>query len=302
MKPRLMKFTAGMRRDPLDTIGRVIKVLFGAVWDGVQSLLLLLYRFLVFPLPSHTKAGLKHFLNPTVKLDYRKRRIFLDADSGLSIHRARACEKEPETVQWIEECIKPNDVFYDVGANVGAYSLIASKSLDGQVRVFAFEPSFSTYAQLCRNIVLNHCEASIHPFLIALNDATRVVSFDYRSLDAGAAEHWLRDNVGSVLTVSKPAYRQSLLAFSLDDLISTFDLPQPNHIKLDVDGAEHAIIQGAKKTIRDRALKSILVEVRKENGQAEQVETILRSAGFVLDSTHDRGDGIIWNYIFKKEG
>jgi FkbM family methyltransferase len=302
MKTRLAKFKTGMMRDPLDAIQRTVGVVFGAIGMRVESLLLLLYRALVFPLPSPTKAGLKHYLKPKVRLDYQKHSIFLTADSRLSLHRARACEKEPETVRWIEECVKPNDVFYDVGANVGAYSLIASKFLDGQVAVYAFEPGFSTYDQLCRNIVLNHCETGIRPFMVALNDATTVVEFEYHSLEAGDAEHALLNDGRVTSPMSKPVYRQRILAFSLDDLISKFGFPKPNHIKLDVDGSELAILEGAAAALRDDALKTILVEVRREDGQAEAVERTLCAAGFTLDSTHDRGDGIIWNYIFKKEG
>jgi len=302
MTTRLGKLKSGLQSDPLDTIKRAVQFVFGVVRAGIENLLLILYRILVLPLPGRTKAGLKHSLNPRVKLDYHRREIFLTADSTLSIQRARACEKEPETVKWIEERIQPDDVFYDVGANVGAYSLVASKFLNGRVIVYAFEPSFSTYDQLCRNIVLNHCEDSVHPFLLALNDSTGTVEFEYHSLDAGDAEHRLISDANAPSSPAKSVYRQRLFGFRLDDLISEFDFPQPNHMKVDVDGSELAILQGAVKTIRNDALKSILVEVRKENGQAEQVEDILRSAGFRLISTHDRGDGMIWNYIFKKEG
>jgi FkbM family methyltransferase len=302
MKTRLAKFKTGMLSDPFDTVQRSVRVVFGAIGIRVEFLLLLLYRALVFPLPGRTKTGLKHYLKPKIRLDYQKHSIFITADSRLSLQRARACEKEPETVSWIEECVKPNDVFYDVGANVGAYSLIASKFLGGQVTVYAFEPGFSTYDQLCRNIVLNHCETGIHPFMVALNNATTVVEFDYHSLAAGDAEHVLLNDARAASQISKPVYRQKILAFSLDDLISNFGFPKPNHIKLDVDGSELAILQGAATTLRDDALKTILVEVRKEEGQADRVEGILQSAGFKLTSIHDRGNGIIWNYIFMKEG
>ena len=86
-------------------------------------------------LPKRTLVRLKANLSPIVQLDYRRHRILLHADSPLGLYRARACQKEPETVRWIEEFVRPGDVFYDIGANVGAYSLIASKYCGGVRRL-----------------------------------------------------------------------------------------------------------------------------------------------------------------------
>jgi len=302
VKTRLDKFKAGLRTNPVDMIKRAVLYSAGLVWAGFETFFVYLYRVLVFPLPSRSKAGLKHTLNPRVKLDYPRQDIFLHADSGLSVRRARACEKEPETVGWIEASVKAGDVMYDVGANIGAYSLVASKFLRGQVDVYAFEPGFSTYDQLCRNILLNRCQDSVHPFMLALNSATGMVDFDYHSLDAGDAEHRLVDRANAAPPSTGAVYRQRLLGFRLDDLVSEFGFPQPNHMKLDVDGSELAVLQGATKAIQSESFKSILVEVRKTGGQADQVRELLCSSGFELTSAHDRGDGIIWNYIFKKEG
>lgn len=299
MKTRVEKFTSGMKRDPLDTLWRVIRYFIHLVWAFLESLLLYLYRALVLPLPSCTKARLKYALTPRVKLDYSRHIIYLNADSELSIRRARACEKEPETVAWIENFLQPGDVLFDVGANVGAYSLIASKYLQGQVSVYAIEPGFSTFDQLCRNVVLNKCQDSVRPLMLALNDSTGLVGFAYHSLEAGDAEHTLAANGKESLVVGAPVYNQQILGYRLDDLIREFDLPSPAHIKLDVDGSEIAVLRGAVETLKSGFVKSLLVEVRKQRGFAEQVHSLLFDAGFELVSEHDRGDGVIWNRIYK---
>lgn len=299
MKTWIEKFTAGMTRDPLDTLQRTARFLIYSVRLFIESLLLYLYRALVFPLPSRTKAGLKHALNPRVKLDYSRYPIFLTADSELSIRRARACEKEPETVAWIENFIQPAEVLYDVGANVGAYSLIASKYLQGQVSVYAIEPGFSTFDLLCRNIVLNKSQNNVHPLMLALSDFTGLVGFAYHSLEAGDAEHALTDRMGESSSTMAPVYTQQIPAYRFDDLVKRFDLPSPTHIKLDVDGAELAVLRGATETLKSGSVKSLLVEVRKQHGFAEQVHRLLLDAGFDLVSEHDRGDGVIWNQIYR---
>jgi FkbM family methyltransferase len=294
----IKKFMAGIKVDAKKTLLKAIFYSIRVAGDVFADGLYFAFIIPLLLLPSRTLARIKHTLSPTVRLDYAKDNIKLQADSLIDLNRARACEKEPETVRWIEECIQAGDVVYDVGANVGAYSLITSKFFRGMVKVYAFEPSFSTYNQLCRNIILNHCEDSVHPFLLALTASTGMVEFDYRSLEAGDAEHALSVQLTGMI----PAYRQQLLAYSLDDLVVEFGFPHPTHIKLDVDGSELAILRGAAKILQSDSLKSILVEVRKDEGQADQVEYILRSAGFVLASIYDRGDGRIWNYIFRKKG
>ena len=86
---------------------------------------------------------------------------------------------------------EPGDVLYDVGANVGAFSLVAAKAHDQAVRVFAFEPSFVTYAALCRNILENGCDKSVTPMPIALTEDKGNTVFKYRSLISGATQHAL---------------------------------------------------------------------------------------------------------------
>jgi FkbM family methyltransferase len=250
-------------------------------------------------MPSRTLTRLKHSLSPTVRLDYVHRAIKLQADSLIDIYRARACEKEPETVEWIETYVKKGDVFFDVGANVGAYSLIACAHCDGETTVLAFEPSFSSFHQLCRNILVNNFHKSITPYQIALTKTAGLLSFHYRSLEAGSADHRLGVN----LPKESPqfVYSQPLLALSIDRLINEFGFPVPNHIKLDVDGAEIDVLCGAEETLRNNHLKSILVEVRDINEMSRQVDKILITAGFHLVSKINRGDNLTWNCIYARE-
>jgi FkbM family methyltransferase len=251
-------------------------------------------------LPTRTLANLKHSLSPVTQLDYHRHKILVHADSELGLYRARACRKEPETVCWIEETIRPGEVLYDIGANVGAYSLVASKFCGGKIVVHAFEPSFSTYYQLCRNIILNNCEESIIPHMIGLTKKTGPVVFNYSSLEAGSSLHALVENEKAP-ELFHPLYRQRILGFSLDDLVVNFDFPVPHHIKLDVDGPELDILYGATHTLERNIVKSILVEVGTENRQADAVTEFLNGKNFYLFSRTDRGDGITWNFIFKHQ-
>ena len=91
-------------------------------------------------------------VNPVGSMDYTPKRILMTADTKSQFNRLRSNQKEPETAAWIETELRAGDVLYDIGANVGAYSLIAWAASGGQSKVYAFEASFSTFESLCRNI------------------------------------------------------------------------------------------------------------------------------------------------------
>src|SRR4051812_31895921 len=196
----------------------------------------------------------------TARLDYLKREIFLHINSKIEANtRTRSCAKEPDLVEWIETHFKAGEVFFDVGANVGAYSLVATKFLDGDLRTFSFEPSFVTFGQLCRNIQLNGCASSITPLQLALAEQTGLEVLNYNNLDPGGALHALGPCIDYKGDAFEPVFRQPVIAFRMDDLLSILKLPQPNHIKIDVDGIELAILRGAPMVLRDPRLRTVAI-------------------------------------------
>src|SRR5260370_9058524 len=101
--------------------------------------------------------------------------------------RSRSASKEPDTVQWLLDMPK-DAVFVDVGANVGAYSLMAAR-LKSQARILAIEPSAPTYASLCRNIWMNRLHDHITPVCAALCGTNGYFEFSYSSSRPGAARN-----------------------------------------------------------------------------------------------------------------
>jgi tRNA G46 methylase TrmB len=62
--------------------------------------------------------------------------------------------KEPDTLDWIDANLRDGDIVFDIGANIGLYTLYAAKR-NPRCTVYAFEPAFQNFASLCRNIALN---------------------------------------------------------------------------------------------------------------------------------------------------
>jgi FkbM family methyltransferase len=259
-------------------------------------------------LPTADVAQWRTRLEQTERLDDGSGEILLSVTGPHEHVRASSCRKEPWTVRWIEASVKPGDVLYDVGANVGAYSLLAAHRTRGDVRVFAFEPAFATYATLCRNVVLNHFEDCITPLPFALGDAKQLGQLNYACLDAGAALHTVGAEVDYRGVPFQPVYRQPILVQSLDALVRELGLPVPQHLKIDVDGTELAVLRGAREALCHNAMKTLLIEICELRAPATEITGFLEERGWSLGERHDRRDGegrtldISYLLFFRKGG
>jgi FkbM family methyltransferase len=181
---------------------------------------------------------------------------------------------------WLRELIDSNDVVYDVGANVGAYSLYAGHVVarkSGQV--YAFEPAYSNFHSLCLNIIENNLQDTVMPYPIALSDKTKEGKFYLRSVIPGEALHALGKAESEGRSFSHQ-FRQGTISTSLDEFVLNPDVRFPNHIKIDVDGLEYEIIQGMSAVLRDPRLKAIMIEINSDISDGA-IENIISESGLV---------------------
>jgi FkbM family methyltransferase len=193
--------------------------------------------------------------------------------------------KEPEMLEWIEEY--GGGVFFDIGANIGIYSLFYSQVKQGNI--YSFEPSVFNLRQLAKNVSINKLSERITIISNPLSECTGIAKFINGGADEGGALSAFGVEYGydGEPMISDINYR--VLGFSLDDMFEKSVLTEkPSLIKIDVDGIEHLILKGATKTLKSKELKSIFIEVNDEfEEQAHQVKDILESAGFVFkDKRH----------------
>jgi FkbM family methyltransferase len=222
------------------------------------------------------------------RLDYPRAEIYLKLTSPLEVKRLRSCSKEPWTVGWIEGWLGPGETLYDVGANVGAYSLVAAAQHGGDVRVLAFEPGYATFASLCENVMLNDASDRVVPLPVALGAEAKLATMEYHETEAGGAQHSVAERRPVRDGPSPPedddvAYRQPLMVQSLDDVRRRFGLPDPHHLKLDVDGPELAVLEGAVETLALPSLRSLMIELSVTS--ASVLESFLAGRGWTL---HER--------------
>lgn len=208
----------------------------------------------------------------------RTQQIDLLVSSDIEQYRLDSYEtKEPETLDWLEQNIRSDSVFFDVGANVGLYSLYAA-SLSNEAKVFSFEPEAQNFSHLCQNVFRNRF-SNIVPCNIALTENLTFDYFHISTMVPGSAMHSLHAPTEQRHSGSGSLLRQGMLAISLDELVEKFSLSQPTLLKLDVDGIEVKILRGAKKCLANPTLRSILLELTNDE-DGREIKQIIESSGF----------------------
>lgn len=203
-------------------------------------------------------------------------------------HRAETFSiKEPETLEWIDRQ-KYKGVFFDVGANIGLYSTYYSITKNG--KVFAFEPSIFNIYQLAKNININNLNKNICIIKNPLGDQNQISKLSFNKLDYGGSEVFFGKEISKSLKKNNYNFKHNFsydcLGLSIDFLIENKIIDYPNCMKIDVDGTEQLILQGAKKVLLNKKLTSILIEVNHLiKDLTTTVEKTLTNFGFKKSET-----------------
>jgi FkbM family methyltransferase len=199
--------------------------------------------------------------------------------------------KEPDTIRWIDS-MQPEETLWDIGANIGVYTLYA---LQKGLRVVAFEPFAGNYQTLLENVRLNgfKCDA----FQVAISDGVGLDFLLLSGFEKGSSRH----NIGQP---QHDRYRfetvgsQGIATTTMDAAMMT--LGAPNHIKIDVDGLEQKIIAGGAQTLK--AVKSVLIEVDQEDkAELSFISERMKEAGLACSDGPHRSAYRAANMIFRRQ-
>ncbi len=223
------------------------------------------------------------------KANVRGQSIRVVVDNLRTLQRAKTYSfKEPDTLDWLDS-FEPDSCFFDLGANIGQYSLYPGKKFGNKIQVYAFEPQCINYYLLNSNIYLNKLENNITAYGIAISGVSRFSKLYIPKFIAGGN----RSQFGNedFNTMKRPAsHIQGMFGVTLDDLCGKWGLPCPNYIKIDVDGIELSILRGAKNTLKNHELKSIIVELGTLEEQQEAVD-LMEQAGLRVKSKSTKNWG-----------
>ena len=269
---------------------KTMKRWFFGIYKNALAQFLVFTNSLIVKLPRGrfaTSLGLQKIWDVTYKSEINSKYLYFHIPNWLAFYRAKTLlTKEPETIAWLNK-IKTNSVIYDIGANVGVYSIYAAAVRD--CRVMSFEPSFLNLELLFRNIQTNNLQDKITIVPLSLSNKSQIEDFYMQEGDNiwGGAHNSSGSNKSQDGTDMQKFKTSSQIALSLDDLVNIFNLPTPSHIKIDVDGLEDRVLQGGLNTFGNT--KSILIEIDAKNtDQNREIQAVMSNLGFVKLISIDR--------------
>lgn len=200
---------------------------------------------------------------------------------------------EPEMLAWIDS-MKAGETFWDIGANIGLFTMYAASRKD--LTVLSFEPNGLNFGILIEHVVLNKLDQYAQCFCVAFAEQTEIGHLVCSDGEAGQAGNNLIQEDGTKLTAETTAtFRQAVPVFSVDDFCTIFKQKIPDHIKLDVDGLEHIILRGGMKTLGQ--IKSLMMEVEGDTAKQKALLDLVQATGLVETKTI-QSTGIGRNRLF----
>jgi FkbM family methyltransferase len=175
---------------------------------------------------------------------------------------------EADDMAFVLHFLRPGDVFYDIGANIGSYTILAAAADVAMVQ--SFEPSAATCERLRRNVILNGLGDKVVVQRCALGEREGEIRFT-RTFDT--TNHVATSDDGTAATETVPIRR-------LDDV---YLRGRPSFLKIDVEGYESHVLSGAASALDDPGLMGMLIEENGSNNRYKirsMINEMLTSRGF----------------------
>ncbi len=186
---------------------------------------------------------------------------------------------EPETTRCLLDLLKPGQVFVDVGAHIGYYTLLGARAVGSDGHVYAFEPAPPNLALLTKNIHANGYEDRVTVIPKAVQNEPGRVQLFLNPADTG----------GNSLFIVLPTPGQGVTveASSLDEFFAQVGWPAIHTMKMDIEGSERAALEGMRElSVRNPRLRLIIEfsfrSLDAANVAPEDLFGALRKLGFTL--------------------
>lgn len=177
--------------------------------------------------------------------------------------------------------LRPGDVFVDIGANMGWFTVLAGRQIGDNGHVFSFEPAKEIWRQLCRSVEIN-----------ALNNVTleRIALSDKNGtarLTGILAENAGRGSIMGTESGIDLTNGEEVLVQSFDEYWGDIQHKKVRLVKIDVEGAEWKVLNGMKIFLGQKICDYLMIEIsderlRKSGMRAENALNLLRECGYKL--------------------
>ena len=190
-------------------------------------------------------------------------------------------KKEEEVRAYINEYVKDGDIFFDVGANIGVFTVYCACRYP-KVKVYSFEPEHSNVGLLKDNVIANGLTQRVRITSVAVSDFVGLSFLNVQDTAPGAAAHTEhRSAIEKTDEGYKVVWQEGIACATLDAL-SEYLKAYPNVLKIDTDGNEDKILKGAIRTLANPVLRSLTLEMPSEEAKMAYCVQTLKSAGFIL--------------------
>ncbi|MEM7712868.1 MAG: FkbM family methyltransferase [Cyanobacteria bacterium P01_A01_bin.68] len=197
----------------------------------------------------------------------------------------------------VKNLVKPGMTVFDVGSNVGDYSILFSKIVGAKGQVYAFEATKSTYDKLQQRLLKEKC-SNVSVFHNAVYSEKKQIEFnefpeDYSVWNSIGTPKMLNpDGRGEYVPIVKTELVQ---AISLDSFCQKHNIEEIDYLKVDVEGAESDVLQGASQLLKDKSVKFIQFEISQKmlaglNRDAKSTFDILNKNGYECHRINPNGE------------
>lgn len=223
--------------------------------------------------PSYSKKLRKRreSLYPPGLLEIRKVRSTTGLTFNVNIGDRLGCDlyygifNEQADCELFMALIAPGDVVIDVGANIGVYSLISALMVGKQGQVISFEPDTRSYQMLKCNVEQNKVDGPLYLSHFCLGDYNGITSF------FEAAEPCLSGTLATGRNLVKNV--SDVPIKTLDTVLSELNVPRVSLIKIDVEGSEYKVINGAMG-ILEKSDAILLIEISPKNLHEQSIKDL----------------------------
>jgi FkbM family methyltransferase len=202
---------------------------------------------------------------------FRQARFYVSSEGGLRYLRPRLSTVDPPLLDLVTELVQPGAVVWDIGANLGLFSFAAAVAAGPGGRVVAVEPDTWLVTLLRRSAARNHGLAPVDAIAVAASDRVGVARFHvaHRSRSTSHLDGFGTSQAGGIRST------ELVPVVTLDWLLAHF--PPPDVLKIDVEQAEVAVLEGATALLA-RTSPVIICEVAQ--GNAARVRQLLTPRGY----------------------
>jgi FkbM family methyltransferase len=176
----------------------------------------------------------------------------------------------------IKEISREDDIVFDIGANIGIYSIWFAKCINGKGKVYAFEPDQENFKRLNYALSINEI-SSVMPVNVALSNSTGDAKFSIGLDEQNAL-------INEKSSLSKEF--QMVSTSTIDNFCSSEQIDEINYMKIDVEGAEWFVLNGANEMLFNKRIKIIQLEINSQllkfNINVEQLHQYMLSFGYNL--------------------